>query len=325
MTPAANHNPTPHLVILDTDPGIDDAMAIHYCFAHPAIRLLGLTSIFGNVYTKQATRNALFLCDQAGITIPVSHGADKPLTIPPNPPADFVHGTEGLGDLPAQTPKGTPDPRPAHVLLADTIRAHPKQVTLTAIGPLTNIARLLAHDPAITGLVKKLVIMGGAVDCPGNVTPYAEANIWNDPHAADQVFAADWAIDLIGLDITSGVECPPELFTSISDHAPNIGGFLNAIAQFYIGFYRGVIGRHVCLLHDPTALITLTDPDAFGFETIPLRVICEGEKIGATRPADNTQRRGVRVAKKVDADRVRQNFVDICQKADTMVTERNAC
>ncbi|MCG8626228.1 MAG: nucleoside hydrolase [Proteobacteria bacterium] len=321
MTPSQ----TKHLLLLDTDPGIDDAMAIHYCFAHPAIRLLGLTTIFGNVYTKQATRNALFLCEQAHATIPVSQGADKPLAIPPNPPAHFVHGDEGLGDLPAQPTKTKPAPTPAHKMLADTIRTHPNAITLAAIGPLTNIARLIAHDPTIPALTKKLVIMGGAVDCPGNVTPHAEANIWNDPHAADQVFAADWAIDMIGLDITSGVECQPSLFASIKDGAPEIGGFLKDIAEFYIRFYSGVIGRNVCLLHDPTAMITLTQPDAFGFEEIPLRVICDGDEIGATRRDTSGKRRPVRVAKKVDAEAVRNNFVDICRKADTMRDERNAC
>ena len=98
-----------------------------------------------------------------------------------------MHGDEGLGDLPAPTPQGTPDPRPAHIFLSEMIRAHSSEVILVPIGPLTNIAKLLAYDPDITQHVKKLVIMGGAVDAPGNVTPHAEANIWNDPHAADSV------------------------------------------------------------------------------------------------------------------------------------------
>ena len=311
--------PQKHRLLLDTDPGIDDAMAFHYCCAHPSIELVGMSTIFGNVYTRQATRNALVLCDQVGLDIPVSHGAEKPLTISPNPPAHFVHGDEGLGDLPAQTPKRKPDPRPAVAMLADVIRTHPGEITLAPIGPLTNIAQLISYDPKLVAQVKKLVIMGGAVDCPGNVTPYAEANIWNDPHAADQVFAADWAIDLIGLDVTTQVHCTPDDFARLAQAAPRIGGFIKRIADFYIRFYSKEIGETACLLHDPTALITITDPAAFGFEEIPLGVVGDGKEIGATRRDASGSRRPVRVAKQVDSARVRNNFLDVCAKCDTMV------
>lgn len=302
-------------LIIDTDPGIDDAMAIHYAFAHEALDLIGLTTIFGNVFVEQATRNALWLTDQASRPIPVSQGAATPLAITPNAPSHYVHGDEGFGDLPAMITTRLADPRPAHIFLADTIRAYPGEVILCPIGPLTNIARLLDHDPAIATLVKKLVIMGGAVDCAGNVSAFAEANIWNDPHAAERVFAADWDMELIGLDVTSHISCDADDFLSIAKEAPDIGGFLERISQFYINFYHSIIGRHVCLMHDPSAVISITDETAFEYENIPLEVVCSGERIGATIRSQQ-KRRPVRVAKAVNAKQVQKIFLDICKQSD---------
>jgi inosine-uridine nucleoside N-ribohydrolase len=235
--------------------------------------------------------------------------------MPANAPSHYVHGDEGFGNFPAITPSRSADPRPAHVFLADTIRAFPGEVILCPIGPLTNIARLLEHDPAIAKLVKKVVIMGGAVDCPGNVTPYAEANIWNDPHAADIVFSADWDMELIGLDVTSHISCDAGDFKTLASQSPDIGGFLDHISQFYITFYHGVIGRHVCLMHDPSAVIIITNRAVFDYESIPLEVVCSGEQIGATIRTGKT-RRLVKVAKQVNATNVRKIFLDICSQCD---------
>ena len=309
-------------LIIDTDPGVDDAMAIHYAFAHPDLDVLALTSIFGNVWVEQATRNALVLAEQAAYPCLVAEGESQPLVMPPNPPSHYVHGDEGFGDLPAMTPKGNPDPRPAHELIADYCRQYPGEVVLAPVGPLTNIAKLLEHDPGITRYVKKVVIMGGAVRCPGNVSNYAEANIWNDPHAADRVFAADWPIELIGLDITQKIKCHPEHFEEIAHQSPKIGGFLRDISSFYIKFYHSVIGEYVCLMHDPTAIIAITNPDLITYEEIPLEVVLEGEAIGQTRPSKDATRRSVRVAMAADGEKIRNTYLDICGETDKIVALR---
>lgn len=312
---------TAQKIIIDTDPGIDDAMAIHYAFADPRLDVLGLTTIFGNVYVEQATRNALFLVEQASYPAAVAGGAERPMAMVMNPPSHYVHGDEGFGHMKAVKPSKRADPRPAHVFLSETCRAHSGEVILCPVGPLTNIARLLDYDPEITSHVKKLVIMGGAVECDGNVTPFAEANIWNDPHAADQVFAAGWDIDLIGLDITQQIRCTAGHFSTIAEAAPEIGGFLSDITGFYIDFYHGVVGEHVCLMHDPTAVIAITNPELITFAQMPIEVITQGERIGQTIKSD-LPRHPVRVAMKADIDGVRDTFLDICRESDTMKSLR---
>ena len=311
-------------IIIDTDPGIDDAMAIHLAFADARLEVLALTSVFGNVFTEQATRNALALVEHAGSTIPVAAGAARPRSQTPNAPSHYVHGKEGFGNLSAPRPKAQPDPREAPQLLSQMCRQHSGEIILCPVGPLTNIAALLDADPDIAAHVKKLVIMGGAVWCPGNVTNVAEANIWNDPHAADRVFAADWDIDLIGLDVTQKVTCVQDDFEGLRQTSPDIGGFLADITSFYIDFYHSVVGQHVCMMHDPSAVIAVTDRDAFEFREAPLRVVCEGDEIGRTIADMQCGRRPVNVAVGVNSARVRKIFLDICAQADTMRNRRIA-
>ena len=309
-------------LIIDTDPGIDDAMAIHYAFAHPDIEVLALTTVFGNVWVEQATRNALILAEQAHYPCLVAEGADRPITMTPNDPSHYVHGDEGFGDVPAMTPTGQPDPRIAHEVIAELCRQYPGEVVLAPVGPLTNIARLLDYDPEITSYVKKLVIMGGAVFCKGNVSDYAEANIWNDPHAADQVFAADWPIELIGLDITQNIKCDANDFQGLENAAPEIGGFLNSISKFYIKFYHSIMGEHVCLMHDPTAIVAITNPELIEYQAVPLHVIGDGEAIGQTAPSDDQTRRPVKVAVKADGAKICKTFLDISAETDTIKNNR---
>ena len=228
----------PKKILIDTDPGIDDAMAIHMAFAHPDLEVVALTTVFGNVHVPVATVNALRLVEMAGADCPVAEGADRPLVQPLNPPAYFVHGDHGFGDVPAERPGRDSDMRTAARLIVDMINENPGEIWLCPVGPLTNIALALRLDPSITSKVPGVVIMGGAVDCPGNVTQWAEANIWNDPHAAHEVLAADWPVTLVGLDVTEKARCTPEDFLDLAQASPDIGGFLNAAVQFYFDWHR---------------------------------------------------------------------------------------
>jgi inosine-uridine nucleoside N-ribohydrolase len=188
----------PHWVIYDTDPGVDDAMALYYALAHPGIKLLGITTTFGNVTVQQATANALYLTQLAGRDAPVAQGASQPLVKHTEAPPDFIHGADGLGNLPSRAPTlRSADPRSAAQFIVDMARQHPGQITLVPVGPLTNIAAALALEPRLPQLVKQVVLMGGSIAEHGNVSPVAEANIWNDPHAADAVLTAGFKLTLV--------------------------------------------------------------------------------------------------------------------------------
>lgn len=296
-------------ILLDTDPGIDDAMAIFYAMADPAVELVGMTTVFGNVYTHDGTRNALVLAEMAGQAIPVAEGAQVPLVQPPNKPSDFVHGPRGLGEATVADPKASADPRPAHQFIADTLADRPGEIVLVAVGPLTNLALALQHHPEITKTVKHVVVMGGAVRTRGNVTKQAEANIWNDPHAADAVFAADWPVTVVGLDVTESIRCTPEDFAPMRDTSPQCGGLMNEAVDFYFGFHIKQHGVNACFLHDPSAVICALEPDLFETEAIPLSVTCYGEAIGQTVEAPQSGRRPVTVCLKPDAEAIRTRFL----------------
>ncbi len=296
-------------ILLDTDPGIDDAMAIFYAMADPAVELVGMTTVFGNVYTKDGTRNALALAEMAGQAIPVAEGAQVPLVQPPNKPSDFVHGAHGLGEATVPDPKASGDPRPAHQFIADTLAERPGEIVLVAVGPLTNLALALQHHPEITKTVKHVVVMGGAVRTAGNVTKHAEANIWNDPHAADAVFAADWPVTLVGLDVTETIRCTPEDFAPMRETSPKCGALMNEAAAFYFGFHIQQHGVNACFLHDPAAVIAALEPSLFDTDAVPLSVICEGEEIGNTVEGMATDRRAVNVCIAADIDAVKTRFL----------------
>ncbi|MEO0530356.1 MAG: nucleoside hydrolase, partial [Planctomycetota bacterium] len=212
--------------LIDTDPGIDDAMAIVYALSDPQIELVGLTTVFGNVPVATATQNALNLLALTGHAVPVAQGAAAPRTQPVKPHPDFVHGTGGFGEVQLPREPSTAHAADAADFIIQALRMSPGEITLIPVGPLTNLAEALDRAPEIAGLARDVVIMGGALACPGNVSPVAEANIWNDPHAADVVFAADWPMRMIGLDVTEQVRCSPQDFAHLAEARPVTGGFL---------------------------------------------------------------------------------------------------
>ena len=303
-------------IIIDTDPGIDDAMAIHMAFADPRLDVLGLTTIFGNVTIDIATRNALVLAEMAQYETVVSKGALVPRRRPLEPPADFVHGGEGFGDVPPITPRGTAIADDAARYLCETCAAHPGEIIICAVGPLTNLAAALDYDPAIADHVKAVVVMGGSAAPHGNVTNVAEANIWNDPDAAECVFAAAWPVTMVGLDVTEKAQCTPADFAMLAEQSPDIGGFLNAATQFYFDFHENKTGNRSCFMHDPSAVLAITDPDYFDFERMALKVTCDGDEIGRTLPVDDASRPMVQVAIKVNAAAVRDKFIQLVSSAD---------
>jgi len=278
----------PKKVIYDTDPGVDDAMALYYALAHPDIEVVGITTTFGNVYVEQAATNALYLTALAGRQIPVTRGVSQPLVKKAAPPPDHIHGADGLGNLPQRmATQGALDPRSSAQFIVDMVRQFPGEITLVAVGPLGNLATALQLAPELPTLVREVVLMGGAVLESGNVSPVAEANIWNDPHAADAVFTAGWPLTMVGLDVTHQVILPLSLFRQIAEHHQHIATdtLYHAVA-FYSAFYNerdAAVGQiNGCYGHDVLAFVVLTNPELFTLQAGRVRVAVDGLAQGQT-------------------------------------------
>lgn len=276
-------------VIFDTDPGVDDATALLFLNARSDVDLVGITTVFGNASIETVTRNALYLVQRFGIAAPVAQGARHGLKREATPPPVFVHGHNGLGDVAlAETVTGQIDPRPAWQFIIDTVTAHPGEITLLAVGRLTNLALALEHAPAIAGLVREVVVMGGAFALNGNngnVTPVAEANMIGDPHAADTVFGASWPLVAVGLDVTRKVIVTPADLAELRKSGSDAGGFVADISQFYMSYHAryGITGFY---LHDSSAVAYLVAPDLFTTRSGPVRVVTTGIAEGQTIQRD---------------------------------------
>lgn len=274
-----------HKVIFDTDPGVDDAMALLFLHNHPEIDLIGITTVFGNASIETTTRNALFLKREWGIAAPVAKGDGKTYN-PMRNPIDWpvmIHGHDGLGNIDVPEKIDLPlDPRSASRFIIETVRANPGEVTLIAVGRMSNLAYALREDPEIAGLVKEVIIMGGAFDVPGNITPAAEANIHGDPEAADAVMTAPWKVVVVGLDVTmKTVMTRKRLAELVAQNGKHLK-LLSDISQFYIDFY----GKHVqgegMVVHDSCACVYLVAPELFTTRSGAIRVVAGGIADGQT-------------------------------------------
>lgn len=285
---------TPMKVIFDTDPGIDDAIALFYLSRLPQLELLGITTVVGNADVDATTRNALFLRQRFGLAAPVIRGAARALDgVAPSYPTR-IHGHNGLGDIPLPDSE-TAGLRPgsASQFIIDTLRAHPGDVTLIAVGCLTNLALALRQAPDIAGLAKAIVIMGGAFGYQGrhgNVTPVAEANIHGDPLAADDVFAADWPVVVVGLDVTYDVVLSADYLAALARDAGENGKLIQDISAMYLRFYQETRGIDGVVGHDLLPVAYLVRPELFATRSGPLCVVREGIARGQTIQMPDTQR-----------------------------------
>ncbi|KNC79008.1 hypothetical protein SARC_08582 [Sphaeroforma arctica JP610] len=275
-------------IIFDTDIGIDDAMAAVFAIASPEIDLVAMTTVFGNATVENATRNALHVKDKFKLTNTViAKGTNKPIVNAYVDPTVMVHGIAGLGDVdvPVSTTCEAID-TPAYQYIIDSLKADPNNITLVAVGPLTNLALALAACPEITKLVKEVVIMGGAFglnEAYGNKTSCAEANVYLDPHAADKVFTADWPVVIVGLDVTQKCIFTHDFIDNLRTTAGEMGQFVWDVSRFYLKFYSEIVGlTKGCHVHDPSAIAYVIKPDLFTLRKGPVRVVCEGVAAGLT-------------------------------------------
>ncbi|MGK9169814.1 nucleoside hydrolase [Inquilinus limosus] len=305
-------------IILDCDVGIDDALAILWLVDRPGVEIAALGSVHGNAYAEGAAANAQHVLDLAGLgDVPVAVGARAPLAQPVSI-SGHVHGDDGLG---GQGPKAPLRPFAAETAAEQLVRlarAEPGAHTVLATGPLTNLALALHLEPDLPRLVERVVVMGGAVTVPGNITAAAEANIFHDPEAAEAVFAAAWPVALVGLDVTMTAWLgEAELARIAADPRPR-GRFAWSILQHYVGFYHGWYGIRGCALHDPTAAMLAVDPGLADYADWPVRVELSGSLTRGMTLADRRAlaepaaagRPSVRVAMRIDRDRVVGGFLD---------------
>jgi purine nucleosidase/pyrimidine-specific ribonucleoside hydrolase len=292
--------------LIDTDPGSDDALALLFAWGSVELRLAAITTVAGNVTVADATRNLfrLLALRRVDPRPPVAEGAAAPLARP-LVTATRYHGADGLGDLPDWPPAPPAlQPRGAAELIADTARRAAEPLTLVALGPLTNVALALQRDAGALRRLARVVVMGGAVDVPGNVTPGAEFNIHVDPEAAARVLAAGLPIDLVPLDATrQAVLSRADLEEALRRRPGAVAARVAAFTQrgFRVDASRGATGM---VLHDPLAVAAALDPTLVGWEAACLEIGADGETRRAAGAAN------CRFARTVDVPRFLALFLE---------------
>ena len=252
-------------IIFDTDPGVDDAFALLYALNHPNINVLGITTVFGNVPVETSTKNALILSEMAHKGTIVYQGANKPLERKVTNYPSFIHGHDGLGDTNHPQSKFNASKLDAAQFIINEINENSGNINLVAVGPLTNIANSIKQDPSIANKVNSLLIMGGSWLAGGNITPVAEANLYNDPEAAEIVFKSGLPIVMVGLDVTHKVFLSQKDIDKLSS-LNNSGKFLKKISNIYMKFYKDTKDMDGCFFHDATAVIAMTNPEFFKYK-----------------------------------------------------------
>jgi pyrimidine-specific ribonucleoside hydrolase len=283
----------PRPLVIDTDPGIDDALAILLALASPEVDLRLVTTVHGNVELAQTTENALRVLHLAGRSdVPVAAGARESLVHPQPQRAGHVHGTAGLGGVALPPSPAVPDPRPAVVALAELLMTSPEPVTVVAIGPLTNLALLLRVFPDAAARIGRLVVMGGSAWRGGNVTAAAEFNAWADPEAAQAVFTAVLPTVMVGLDVTLPTVLDEDGIARFAAAGP-IGTQAAAILRQYLDHARTAYGTTGVVVHDALAVTEAIRPGTLG--TVR-RDVAVDTGLGAGRGQTLVDRRGVSAA-----------------------------
>ena len=267
-------------LIIDCDPGHDDAVAILMAMAHPeSICLQAITTVCGNNYVSNSTRNAQIVCTAAGIGVPIAQGAARPLISAPMV-TDQFHGKTGMdGHSLKPDPRYTVDSRCAVELLRDLLRDADSPVSVAALGPLTNLALLLRTWPELGEKIEVISLMGGGI-AHGNVTKYAEFNILEDPEAAEIVYTSGVPVVMSGLDVTEQVSLRPSEFEFLRKKG-TVGQFFCELMDFY-GRSAPIFGADGCVMHDPISIACLLEPKLFSGRRGNVSVVLSGEERGRT-------------------------------------------
>ncbi|MFQ5740224.1 MAG: nucleoside hydrolase [Acidobacteriota bacterium] len=270
------HNPTaenPRRIILDVDPGVDDAMALLLAMQSSELQIEAITVVSGNVIVDQGAENALKVTELAGrMDLPVAKGARYPLQRKLIT-AEAVHGANGLGGIELPSARKRLDARHAVDVIIDVVRAYPHQITVVPVGPLTNIALALRKEPALAGMIPEIILMGGST-VGGNASPAAEANIYNDPEAAKIVFESGIPITMVGLGATAQARLTRKHLARLVASESPIAHFVARLGAFYISFSESLGFFQGADLHDPLA-VGLAIDKTLATKTQPMRIEVE--------------------------------------------------
>lgn len=299
-------------LLIDTDPGCDDAVAILLALECDALEVTGLTTVHGNAPVEETTTNARAILELVDRTdVPIATGADRPLLVDLET-SEHVHGEGGImGDLPDPGPATRPIETPAPQYIVEQARAHEGELSLAAIGPLTNVALAVAIEPDLPDLLDELVIMGGAAFTPGNVTPLAEANFHSDPHAARRV-VRDCDPTIVGLDVTQRAAVPPERVDGLDGSEGD--GPLERSLQAWLTYYENDrlerYGIDSAAVHDALVVASLIDDDVVETSAYHLAVGADSDLARGALVADANDVTGEepngRVAVDADYERYRK-------------------
>ena len=302
--------PTP--VLIDCDPGHDDAIALLLALASPELALLGVTTVAGNQTLEKTTANAIRVLEAAGRgDVAVAAGAERPLVREPFVAA-YVHGESGLDGPALAPPRGRAVGQHAIDFLAEQLLGSAQPVTLIPVGPLTNVALLLARHPDAAGRIGRVVLMGGAI-AEGNVTPAAEFNVWADPEAARRVFESGLDVTMVGLDVTHKALVLPEHSERLRA-AGATGRLVAELLDYFGGYHREVYGFPGPPVHDAVAVAHVIDPGLLW--TLPRHVAVEcGSELCRGRTVVDLWRRTGRqpnahVAVELDAQRFAELVIE---------------
>ncbi len=293
-------------ILLDCDPGHDDALAIMLAHGSDQIELLAVTTVSGNQDLAKVTRNARVVASVIGMTeVPIAAGADRPLLQVPFHAGD-IHGESGLGGPVLPEPTVPLDPRHAVDVIIQTLLDFPAgEVTLIGVGPATNLALALRREPAIAARARSLVLMGGA-HTRGNVTPAAEFNVWADPHAAAAVLQAPWPVTLIGLDLTHQATAGADVRARIAALGTGPARFTTELLDFFAESYEKDQNMPAPPVHDPCAVAVVIDPEVMTTRPAHVEVELTGRFTTGMTVIDFTERSGPRdVSVAIDLDRGR--------------------
>ncbi len=292
-------------IIIDCDPGIDDAAAVCAALFDPRLEVLAITPTAGTVTAEQATVNVHAIVAQLdpprypriGKATPPDNGAVCDDT--------YLHGRDGLGDCDFEN-SGRQHQTPSEKVIGELVHQYPDEITLLCLGPLTNLARLCRRDPGAIPLLNNVVISGGSMSAPGNASPIAERNMFFDPESASEVFASATTKSLVPLDVTEQVLFGVELLEKLPSKFSRAGSLLHKVLPYAFRTAHQKLGRELIPLYDPTVLLAVVEPELFGWESMAGKVETHGELTRGATVFDQRLRRewpmNMEVATSVDAN-----------------------